>query len=173
MIAIVKPMIRKKMAMVGASGVGKTSLVSRFVFGIFPQRYQKTIGVSIDKREVEVDGREATLMLWDLQGEDDRAAVRMDYVKGSAGFFLVADGTRARTLDVAERMRDEVLAVTGDVPFALLVNKSDLQAGWEVPAARLDALRAAGWDVVETSAKAGDGVEEAFDRLAGRMLRQQ
>lgn len=163
-------MIRKKIVMVGAAGVGKTSLISRYVFGIFSDRYQSTIGVSIDKKVLDVDGRRVTLMLWDLQGEDAKAGVQLSYLAGSSAFFLVCDGTRGRTLDVAVRLRDEVLAVTGDVPFCLLVNKCDLVSSWQVTAKRLEELREAGWDVVETSAKAGDGVEAAFDRLAHRML---
>lgn len=156
--------------MVGASGVGKTSLVSRFVFGIFPQSYQATLGVSIDKKDVQIEGRTATLMLWDLQGEDPRTKVRLSYLSGSSGFFLVADGTRAETLDIAVRLHDEVLAVAGEIPFVLLVNKADLRSAWQVTGERLEALRAGGWDVVETSAMAGQGVEQAFDRLARRML---
>lgn len=166
-------MIRKKMVMIGASGVGKTSLVSRSVFGIFSPNYRKTVGVCIDKKVIEVDGQTATLMLWDLQGEDEHSKIRTSYVTGSSGFFLVADGTRSQTLDVAVRLRDEVLELVPDIPFVLLVNKSDLRLAWQVSTERLETLRATGWDVVETSAKDGQGVEDAFDRLGRRMLQQR
>ena len=76
-------MIKHKVSMLGAFAVGKTSLVQRFVTGIFSDRYQTTIGVRIDKREVHVDGHDVLLMLWDLQGEDDVHTVPLNHVRGS------------------------------------------------------------------------------------------
>ena len=64
-------MIQKKICMIGTSGVGKTSLVSRFVQSIFADKYLTTVGVKIDKKIVTVDGTEMTLMIWDLAGDDD------------------------------------------------------------------------------------------------------
>ncbi len=62
-------MLKKKICMLGYFGVGKTSLVSRFVRSMFADRYQTTVGVKIDKKVLSVDGRDVTLMLWDLAGE--------------------------------------------------------------------------------------------------------
>ena len=124
--------------------------------------------MKIDKRVIDLDGREVALILWDIAGEDDVSTVRLSYLRGSAGFVLVADGTRARTLDVAKSLQSRVRAELGEVPFTMLVNKSDLADQWTIADAELDALRAAGWSVRRTSAKSGDGVEEAFRELALR-----
>jgi small GTP-binding protein len=161
-------MIQKKICMLGAFSVGKTSLVRRYVSSVFSDAYLTTVGVKIDKRVIDLDGREVTLILWDIAGEDDVSTVRMSYLRGSAGFVLVADGTRARTLDVAKSLQSRVQAELGGVPFTLLVNKSDLADQWTIADAELDALRAAGWSVRRTSAKSGDGVEDAFRELALR-----
>jgi small GTP-binding protein len=64
-------MIQKKVCMLGTSGVGKTSLVAKFVHSIFSDKYLTTVGVKIDKKTVTVDGNEVMLMIWDLAGDDD------------------------------------------------------------------------------------------------------
>ncbi len=161
-------MIQKKICMLGAFSVGKTSLVRRYVSSVFSDAYLTTVGVKIDKRMVELDGREVAMILWDIAGEDDVSTVRMSYLRGCAGYVLVVDGTRAVTLDVARSLQSRVQAEVGPVPFTLLVNKSDLADQWAVPDAELEALRALGWSVRRTSAKSGDGVEDAFRELAVR-----
>ena len=76
-------MIQKKICMVGAFGVGKTSLVSRYVHSIFSEKYQTTVGVKIDKKVVQSRGAEVTLVLWDLAGEDALTTVRPSQLKGA------------------------------------------------------------------------------------------
>ena len=163
-------MIKHKVAMLGAFAVGKTSLVQRYVTGIFSDRYLTTVGVRIDKREVVVDGTDVTLMLWDLQGEDEIHSVPLNHLRGASGFFVVADGTRDHTLDTALRLRDEAMAMLGDVPSMLLVNKHDLVDDWQLPEERLAELEHEGLAMARTSAKTGSDVAEAFDRLTRDIL---
>jgi small GTP-binding protein len=163
-------MIKHKVSMLGAFAVGKTSLVQRFVTGIFSDRYQTTIGVRIDKREVHVDGRDVLLMLWDLQGEDDVHTVPFNHVRGSSAFFVVADGTREQTLDTALRLREEALRLLGDVPCLLLLNKVDAKADWQISDERLATLQTSGLAIVKTSAKSGTEVEAVFEELARALL---
>jgi small GTP-binding protein len=162
--------VQKKICMLGAFAVGKTSLVRRYVDSIFSDAYLTTVGVKIDKRSLVVAGREVTLILWDVAGEDDVSTVRTSYLRGTAGYFLVVDGTRGATLDVARSLRARTEAEVGAVPFVVLVNKLDVRAEWEVSEAELQALRDAGWPVQLTSARTGEGVEDAFRTLAERML---
>lgn len=158
-------MIKHKVSMLGAFAVGKTSLVQRFVSGIFSDRYQTTIGVRIDKREIEIDDQNVLLMVWDLQGEDEVHSVPFNHLRGSSAFLVVADGTRPDTLETALRLRDEALEMLGDVPSMLLLNKHDLTDTWQVPEQRLDELKATGLRIVHTSAKTGAAVADAFDEL--------
>ncbi|HXG63687.1 MAG TPA: Rab family GTPase [Blastocatellia bacterium] len=164
-------MVQKKICMLGASAVGKTSLVARFVHSIFSDKYHTTVGVKIDKKVVQLDGQEVTLILWDLAGEDEYQQVRMTYLRGSAGYLLVADGTRRATFEKALELQKRAESEIGKVPFALLVlNKSDLADEWELSEDEIASLEREGWSVIRTSAKTGAGVEEAFLQLAGKMM---
>lgn len=163
-------MLKKKICMLGYYGVGKTSLVSQFVSQMFSDKYQTTVGVKIDKKVTEVDGRPVTLMLWDVAGEEDDAPVKLNLLRGASGYLLVLDGRRQKTLDAAISIQQRVEAEIGPCPFLVLANKSDDRANWEVTGAALEALAARGWTILETSAKTGENVEKAFLTLAARLL---
>jgi GTPase SAR1 family protein len=118
---------------------------------------------------VQLAGKVINLILWDLAGEDDIASLRMSYLRGSAGYVLVADGTRRATLDVAVSLRARVDAEVGVLPFVLLLNKSDLVDQWAITDTDIAGLRNDGWWVQPSSARTGAGVEEAFTDLAVRI----
>ena len=156
--------------MLGAFAVGKTSLVQRFVNSIFSEKYQTTIGVKIDQKLIRVRDTDMTLMLWDLYGDDDFMKMKPSYLIGSSGYLLVADGTRAETMDVVLRLQAMASEATKDVPFLLLINKYDLHENWEIEAETISDLKQKGWKILITSAKDNQQVEEAFIMLAGLML---
>ena len=161
--------LQKKICLLGGFSVGKTSLVRRYVSSIFSDQYLTTVGVKIDKKNVELCDRIVSLILWDLAGEDDIASLRMSHVRGSAGYVLVADGTRPATLEVARSLRQRVEADYGPLPFALLLNKNDLKDQWAIPDSELNGLKDSGWWVRSSSARTGEGVEDAFRDLAVRL----
>ena len=165
-------MIQKKICMLGAFAVGKTSLVKQFVSGIFSEKYHTTVGVKIDKKTVMVNEEEVTLILWDLHGEDEFQKIRASYLRGSSGYLLVVDGTRRQTLTVVEELQGMAEETLGSVPFIVLLNKSDLSNQWEVTQEMIETFSARGWKILEGSAKTGEGVEEAFSLLTERMLAQ-
>ncbi len=165
-------MIQKKICMVGAFGVGKTSLVARFVKSLFSDKYQTTVGVKIDKKVVSVGPAEVTLVLWDLAGEDALTQVKATHLRGASGYILVADGTRRSTLDTARSLHDRAEEAVGDVPFVLVVNKADLRDSWAVNAQDLSECSSRGWAVLTASAKTGETVERLFLELASRMLEE-
>jgi small GTP-binding protein len=161
--------LQRKLCMLGGFGVGKTSLVRRFVHSVFSDTYLTTVGVKIDKKTVELAGKTVNLILWDLAGEDDLASLRMSYLRGAAGYLLIADGTRPATLDVARSLNQRVEAEFGKLPFALLLNKSDLRDQWVIDDAEIAGLNERGWWIRSSSAMTGEGVEEAFRDLAVRV----
>lgn len=163
--------LEKKICMMGAPGVGKTSLVRRFVDSVFSDKYLSTIGVKIDRKSVEIGGDTLNLMLWDLQGEERYQWVRLQYLRGAAGYILVADGTRAETLEIAIGLQENAAGRDEHLPFILCLNKADLWGQWAISATQQDWLRDKGWTVVQTSAFSGDGVEDAFRTLASRIPR--
>lgn len=163
-------MIQKKICMLGGFAVGKTSLVSRFVSSIFSEKYLTTVGVKIDRKTVAVDDRQVDLILWDIYGQDEFQTVQQSYLRGSSGYLLVIDGTRRATLQIAATLQKRAQAAAGDVPFIVVLNKSDLAAEWQVDERGILALAEQGWPIVHTSAKTGEGVEETFLKLARAML---
>jgi len=160
-------MIQKKVCMIGATGVGKTSLVRQFVESIFSEKYQSTIGVKVDKKVVRLGNREVTMMLWDIQGEDDEFKIRPSFLRGASGYILVVDLTRAETLETAKRIQLMIEDEIGSVPFQIIFNKNDLKDDFEIDDSWI--VEFAGEKVLRTSAKTGDGVEEAFLGMATKM----
>ena len=158
-------LVQRKICLIGATGVGKTSLVRRYVESSFSESYLATVGVKVDRKRLEIDGQRVSLMLWDLQGEEDGQGVRMAYLRGAAGYVIVIDGTRPETFAIAERLQHRAASVA-HVPFVALVNKSDRYGEWSHSIDAIDRLRAAGWQLLFTSAKTGEGVEEAFRAIA-------
>ncbi len=163
-------MIQKKICLLGGFAVGKTSLVRRFVTGMFSETYQTTIGVTIEKKSLEAAGQRVDLLIWDLYGEDEFQSIRESYLRGSSGYILVVDGTRRATLDTAESLQRMAAATLGAVPFFLIVNKLDLRSEWEVDEDTLSRLRRQGWLILLSSAKTGQGVEALFTQLASKMV---
>lgn len=162
-------MIQKKICMLGGFAVGKTSLVSRFVSSIFSDKYLTTIGVKIDRKPIVVDQSTINIVIWDIAGEDEFQTVRASYLRGSSGYLLVADGTRASTFETACELQKKAEDTVGRVPFILALNKSDLAAEWQVDPRAYARLAEQGWTITRTSAKTGAGVEETFQTLARRM----
>lgn len=163
--------IQKKVCMVGAAGVGKTSLVRQFVRSMFSEKYHSTIGVKIDKKTIEHEGRDVNLILWDMAGEDEFVTVQMSYLRGASGFLLVTDLTRSETVDTALELLERAREAVGDMPYVLVQNKLDLfEPDDEDPdhAARFGGKRVA---AILTSAATGENVESAFRALAGELSR--
>jgi hypothetical protein len=159
-------MLKKKICMVGHFGVGKTSLVQRYVQTIYDDRYLTTVGVKVDKKELTVKSGPMTLMLWDIAGRDDLADVNLNHLRGASGYILVVDGCRAVTLATAVQLQQRIQQLTGPIPFVVALNKVDLAQQWEVKRSDVQAL---GWTMFDTSAKFGVGVEEVFLGLAERL----
>jgi len=116
----------KKIVLVGNFGVGKSSLMRRFVQNTFSENYTVTIGVHILKKEIRIDEFNFTLIIWDIEGKDDIQKVRPSYLLGTSGFVFVIDPTRPQTF---ERLNEELDFIKLNYPTAQIVtvcNKSDL-----------------------------------------------
>jgi len=163
-------MLKKKICMIGAFAVGKTSLVQRYAKSIFSEKYHTTIGVKIDQKTVFINEEEINLLLWDIHGEDEYQKIKSGYLMGSSGFLIVLDGTRKNTIEVGKNLLELVKNTIGDKPFLALINKSDLKDQWEINKEDIDKLKEVGWNVHLTSAKEDVGVNEAFIELTNKMI---
>ncbi|MBN2542554.1 GTP-binding protein [bacterium] len=163
-------MVQKKVCMLGTFAVGKTSLVSRFVSNVFSDKYLTTLGVKIEKRAVDLDDQSLNLIIWDVSGDDEFERVRPSYLRGASGFVLVIDGTRSQTLVKGLNIIEYSRQLAGEVPVILVINKRDLADQWEIEAEVFQTLTDQGYNVIKTSAKTGEGVDEAFQTLAKKIL---
>jgi hypothetical protein len=161
--------LQKKICMLGAVGVGKTSLVRRYVESLFSERYQATVGVKIDRKSVVVGDVALNLMLWDLQGETEEQRVRPEYLRGAAGYLIVADATRRDSLEIALDLGRRAAAVVRGAATVLVLNKTDLIDQRVISDADLAGLAAGGWRLGVTSARTGDGVDAVFRQLAEQL----
>jgi small GTP-binding protein len=162
--------VRKKVCMLGASAVGKTSLARRYVESLYGDKYLDTVGVKIDKKEIDVEGRRMVMLLWDIKGQDFQSLTAA-YLRNASGILLVVDGTRRQTLDVALDFHRRIHEGSGPVPSVVLMfNKDDLSGQWEVRNSDIETVAAKKIPVIKGSAKTGKGVEDAFLTLAAQML---
>lgn len=163
-------MIQKKICLVGVYGTGKTSLVRQFVYSKFSEKYHSTVGVKIDRKQVDVEGTTVNLLIWDLEGRDGHQDIQTSYLRGSSGVIYVVDGTRRETFEQLLELRALVDTAIGTVPSVAAVNKVDLVDQWQVSEQQYSALDETKWHKLKTSAKTGVGVEDAFRWLAGAMV---
>lgn len=155
-------MVSKKIVVVGHFGVGKTSLIRRFVEDSFSDDYKVTIGVHILKKTLTIDDKSISLIIWDTEGTDDIEEIRKAYLMGTHGFVLVCDLTREATYLNIESQKKYLQDNFPKTPILSIGNKTDLLAKGSISEAKeefhyLDVL---------VSAKEGNNVLRAFEKLA-------
>ena len=161
-------MSSKKVVLVGHFGVGKSSLIRRFVQNEFSDDYLVTIGVHILKKVVTINNDETTVIIWDIEGKEDIQKVRSSYLMGSSGFIYVIDPTRIHTYQNLEEELKFIAKNYAKIPVITVANKSDLivEADFKKEIAeknlKIDYF---------TSAKNGDNVEEIFRNLTLEMTK--
>ena len=172
-------MISKKICLVGDFGVGKTSLIRRFVDRHFSDEYLSTVGVKISRKTLELEGvrqqdkLNLQLLIWDLEGHTKFKALAPSYLQGSSGVVVVADVSRTETIDRLPEHVQLFLSVNPRGSIVVALNKSDL-----VDEEKLEKLtkivqfenldQVSG--IYPTSAKTGSYVDEIFQQLAYKSI---
>jgi small GTP-binding protein len=166
--------IMKKICLLGDGAVGKTTLIKKFVYDKFDDKYIMTFGTKVTKKSVCIarggDDFELTMMIWDILGQRVHDSLHATYYQGAAGALLVCDVTRRETFQGLEEWARVFRNVCPETPIIFLGNKSDLADSAQVTEADLSGL-AAKYGTIHymTSAKTGTHVEDSFLRL-GRTI---
>lgn len=159
--------IKRKIALLGSHAVGKTSLISQFVEGRFPEKYLTTIGLKVDSKTVQIEDHELDLVIWDIAGQDDPTRIPHYYLNGCHGFIYVCDLTRFSTY---KDLRARISLLNGIIPRAVhliagnkvdLLSEEEQQEAMERTPVPFDLL---------TSAKTGQNVEDLFHLLGQKLI---
>ncbi|MHA1271180.1 MAG: Rab family GTPase [Candidatus Helarchaeota archaeon] len=165
-----------KMLLLGAAAVGKTSLIQKFIKGKFEKDYKMTIGTDIFTKDLVVnyEGEDipVVLAIWDIAGQERFSFFRPAFYKGASGALIVFDLTRYETFNpgITDWLK-ELWGYTGRIPIVILGNKNDLEKYRAVRSE--DALKYSkkiSCTYLETSAKTGTNVENAFQIIATEMI---
>lgn len=159
----------KKVCMLGEPAVGKTSLIRRFVYDVFDDKYIETIGAKVTKKTMRIryipTGQtfQLRMMIWDIAGHGALDFVKPSYYRDAEGALIVCDLTRRLTLNKVPAWIDSFFSVTQKVPLVIIGNKYDLKDQHECGPKELNELSGKyGCPYLATSAKTGEYVEGAF-----------
>ena len=167
-----------KVLVFGDGGVGKTTLINRYLTGLFAQG-TITIGVDFHIKAVDIQGKKVTLQIWDFAGEDRFRFLLPSYAKGANGVIFMFDITRYTSLHSVNEWLDVFRKSVSEeeeeeVPMIIVGGKLDLNERRAIP--RSDAANIASEfqfdDYLECSAKTGENVEEIFNKIAWIMMKK-
>lgn len=163
-----------KVPLFGSQNVGKTSLIIRFIKQTFSSDLKQTIGTNFLIKDVEIDGNDIRLMIWDIGGQAQFSSMRNIYFKGSQAAIGVYDITTPESLLRLPGWISTLKKAAGDVPMIIIGNKVDVSDGerrvsFDEAQDLADRLNATH---LETSAKIGTNVEEMFMQIAQKCYDQ-
>ena len=171
-------MLKYKIILAGAKGIGKTSLITRYIDHKFYEKSLETIGVAFKRKKIQVEENlsvEATI--WDFGGEEKYRTLFPQYVQGATAALILYDTTNKETLDDVHNWVELIDTYAGEETAKILIGtKIDLKDQREIT--REDANHACSdynWctDNIETSSKTGENVEEAFYTIAREIVNRK
>lgn len=163
-----------KVVVVGSSGVGKTAIVQHLINGSFKEEGQPTIGVEFKSYSLQTDGESIKLQIWDTAGQERFRSVSKAYFRNALGAILVFDLTNRQSFDDLNVWFNDLRQLCAPNAYIILIgNKVDLEDDRQIVESEANAF-AQRYDLVylETSAKKGNNIAEAFVRLGKEIYRK-
>jgi small GTP-binding protein len=182
--------IKGKVCLLGDIAVGKTSLIRRFVFDKFEDKYISTIGAKVTKKSLKIPYPEydrkidLTLMIWDIMGQHiDRLPSTLtqyehyvppkNYFRNAKGAIIVCDITREDTFEHMKNWIKHLFDLSGKVPLILTGNKLDLISETDFPISKISGFAKENDGIgLLTSAKSGENVEKMFYTIGDMIVKQ-
>ncbi|KAI8103179.1 hypothetical protein M9434_005962 [Picochlorum sp. BPE23] len=167
----ITPLAKYKLVFLGDQSVGKTSIITRFMYDKFDTTYQATIGIDFLSKTMYLEDRTVRLQLWDTAGQERFRSLIPSYIRDSSVAVIVYDVTSRQSFLNIHRWVDEVRAERGaDVIIVLVGNKTDLVDKRQVSIEEGDAkARELNVIFIETSAKAGFNIKALFRKIAAAL----
>lgn len=164
--------IQKKICLLGDFGVGKTSLVRRFVEDRFEDKYLTTIGVKISRKVIKRSYGSMNLLVWDLAGSTGfDSFTNPSYMQGTAGAIIVCDLTRRETITIVGEYARQTRILNPNIHLVFVGNKVDLTKERIIPDGMIASVSSTFGDgtFFLSSAKTGENVEDIFFTLAQKI----
>merc|ERR1719231_1911723 len=160
-----------KLVFLGEQAVGKTSVITRFMYDQFDNNYQATIGIDFLSKTMYLEDRTVRLQLWDTAGQERFRSLIPSYIRDSSVAVVVYDVSNRQSFVNTARWIEEVRTERGsDVILVLVGNKTDLVDKRQVSIEEGDAkARENGVLFIETSAKAGFNIKALFRKIAAAL----
>ncbi len=160
-----------KLVLVGDGNVGKTSMIIKYVMNKFSEKYLRTIGTRVYKKELGVnikgEKKAVKLMIWDTTGQRGFDRILSRSLKGAKGALVVCDITRKETLDNLEVWLKDISLSIGPVPVTIIANKSDLKDQYQFTPKELEEVgKMYDAPTFVTSAKTGVHIENVFHTIS-------
>lgn len=174
-MARVSGLNKYKLVFLGEQAVGKTSVITRFMYDTFDSNYQATIGIDFLSKTMYLEDRTVRLQLWDTAGQERFRSLIPSYIRDSSGAIVVYDITnRASFLNTSKWIEDVRTERGNDVVIVLVGNKTDLADRRQVSTEEgEEKAKEAGVMFIETSAKVGHNIKALFRQLAGALPGQE
>ena len=169
--------LTKKILLLGDPGVGKTSMIRKFVYDLFEDKYISTLGTKVTSKKLVYNypTKNKTInmkfMIWDVMGQKDYEMFHQSAYMGSQGAILVCDITRNETLENIPTWLSGLFNVTGEIPIVIIGNKNDLITQRQFDHSDMSKIASTfGAPTLLTSPKTGDNVENAFMTLGQNVI---
>jgi small GTP-binding protein len=160
-----------KLVFLGDSGVGKTSLVQRYVYDSLDTSLARTIGAVLHVKTVPYEGERHKLVIWDLGGEEAFSQLREQYCANASGAFFVFNTTIQKTFESMDTWLEALYTSAGNVPVVIVENKIDLDSNTS-PELIKQKTQEKVLKHIRTSALEDTNVDLAFTELVGSIMTQ-
>jgi len=170
-----EPSVTFKILTIGESGVGKTSILRRFVENKFLKTHLATIGIDFKTKNLNIDNQDIKLKIWDTAGQERFRNITTQYYKGADGIVLVYDVTDEASYEKIREWMEQILSNTQkeEIGLVLLGNKCDMEPRNVTEEQGNKMAGELGINYFETSALSGQGINDAFEQLTRDIMKKK